>query len=284
MKAKNTLLPIHSTLQSGGRLLDISQPIIMGILNATPDSFYNKGRDSSTTDLLQLAGKMLEDGAAILDIGGASTKPGAPISEVAEELERVIPVVATIMKEFPDAWLSVDTYHAEVARQAVAAGASIINDVSSSRIDGEMIYAVADLKVPYIAMHMQGTPETMQDDPQYGDVVSEVREYLRHICDSCGMAGINDIIIDPGFGFGKTTEHNYALLNNLHTFRMLGRPVLAGISRKSMICKPLRVSPEHALNGTTAMHVVALQQGANILRVHDVKEAMEVIKLFKHID
>ncbi len=284
MKAKNTLLPIHSTLQSGGRLLDISQPIIMGILNATPDSFYNKGRDSSTTDLLQLAGKMLEDGAAILDVGGASTKPGAPISDVAEELERVIPMVATIMKEFPDAWLSVDTYHAEVARQAVAAGASIINDVSSGRIDGEMIYAVADLKVPYIAMHMQGTPETMQDDPQYGDVVSEVREYLRHICDSCGMAGINDIIIDPGFGFGKTTEHNYALLNNLHTFRMLGRPVLAGISRKSMICKPLRVSPEHALNGTTAMHVVALQQGANILRVHDVKEAMEVIKLFKHID
>ncbi len=284
MKAKNTLLPIHSTLQSGGRLLDISQPIIMGILNATPDSFYNKGRDSSTTDLLHLAGKMLDEGAKILDIGGASTKPGAPISDVVEELERVIPVVSAIMKEFPEAWVSVDTYHAEVAKQAVAAGTSIINDVSSGRIDGEMIYAVAELKVPYIAMHMQGTPETMQDDPQYGDVVSEVREYLRHICDSCGMAGINDIIIDPGFGFGKTTEHNYALLNNLHTFRMLGRPILAGISRKSMICKPLRVSPEHALNGTTAMHVVALQQGANILRVHDVKEAMEVIKLFKHLD
>lgn len=234
--------------------------------------------------ILKTAEKMLEDGATILDIGGTSTKPGAAISSAEDEARRVIPVVEALAKQFPDTWLSIDTYHAHVAKWAVEAGVSIVNDVSSGRLDGEMLQTVAALKVPYIAMHMQGTPETMQQDPQYGEVVSEVREYLRHICDSCAMAGITDVIIDPGFGFGKTTEHNYALLNNLHTFRMLGRPVLAGLSRKSMICKPLRVSPEKALNGTTALHVIALQQGANILRVHDVKEAMEVIKLFKHLE
>lgn len=284
MKAKNTLLPIHSSLQSRGRSLDISEPVIMGILNATPDSFYNKGKDSDVDSILKTAEKMLEDGATILDIGGTSSKPGAPISSAEDEARKVIPVIEALTKQFPDAWLSVDTYHAHVAKWAVEAGVSIVNDVSSGRLDGEMLQTVAALKVPYIAMHMQGTPETMQQDPQYGEVVSEVREYLRHICDSCSMAGIIDVIVDPGFGFGKTTEHNYALLNNLHTFRMLGRPVLAGLSRKSMICKPLRVNPEKALNGTTALHVIALQQGANILRVHDVKEAMEVIKLFKHLE
>jgi dihydropteroate synthase len=284
MKAKNTLLPIHSSLQSRGRLLDISEPVIMGILNATPDSFYNKGKDSDMNSILKTAEKMLEDGAMILDIGGTSTKPGSPISSAEDEARRVMPIVEALAKQFPAAWLSIDTYHAHVAKWAVEAGVSIVNDVSSGRLDGEMLQTVAALKVPYIAMHMQGTPETMQQDPQYGEVVSEVREYLRHICDSCSMAGITDIIIDPGFGFGKTTEHNYALLNNLHTFRMLGRPVLAGLSRKSIVCKPLRISPEKALNATTALHVVALQQGANILRVHDVKEAMEVIKLFKHLE
>jgi dihydropteroate synthase len=256
----------------------------MGILNATPDSFYNKGRDSDTDSLLHNAERMLEEGAAILDIGGTSTKPGSAISTPEEELARLLPAITGIMKRFPDAWLSVDTYHARVAKEAVEAGVSIINDVSSGSLDVEMLQTAAAMKVPYIAMHMQGTPETMQNAPQYEEVVTDVREYLRHVCDRAGELGITDIIIDPGFGFGKTTEHNFALLNNLHTFRMLGRPVLAGISRKSMICKPLRVSPENALNGTTALHVIALQQGASILRVHDVKEAMEVIKLFKHLD
>ena len=281
MMSKNTLLPVQTILQSRGRLLDLSRPQVMGILNATPDSFYNKGRESSLQNLCDHASRMLEQGAAILDIGGASTKPGSPVIDVEEELRRVIPVMAAIHQEHPDAWISVDTYHARVAREAVAAGASLINDVSSGRIDPEMIAAVAELGVPYIAMHMQGLPENMQDNPEYGDVVAEVREELRLTCDACRSAGISDIIIDPGFGFGKTVEHNYSLLRGLHSLRILGRPVLAGLSRKSMVCKPLQLSPDHALNGTTALHMIALQQGASILRVHDVKEAAEVIRLFE---
>jgi dihydropteroate synthase len=256
----------------------------MGILNATPNSFYNKGKDSDTASLLHNAGKMLAEGATILDIGGATTKPGAALISPDEELKRIIPAIEAIIKQFPDTWLSVDTYNSEVAKQAVATGASIINDISSGSIDANMIATVAALNVPYIAMHMQGTPQTMQKNPQYGDVVAEVRDYLRHISDQCHVAGIKDIIIDPGFGFGKTVEHNFEMLRSLHTFRMLGKPILAGISRKSMICRTLNVTPENALNGTTALHMVALQQGANILRVHDVKEAMEVISLWTMIE
>jgi dihydropteroate synthase len=284
MSFKNTLLPVQTMLQSRGRLLDLSKPVVMGILNATPDSFYNKGRDSSADGLLHNAEKMLEEGAALLDIGGATTKPGSGIISPDEELKRVIPAIEAIMKRFPDAWLSIDTYNSKVASEAVAAGVSIVNDVSSGSIDSSMIATVAELGVPYIAMHMQGTPETMQKDPQYEDVVTEVRDYLRDVSDKCYTAGIKDIIIDPGFGFGKNLEHNFAMLRNLHTFRMLGKPVLAGISRKSMICRTLNVTPEHALNGTTALNMVALQQGANILRVHDVKEAVEVVKLWTWIE
>jgi len=280
---KNTLLPIQTMLQSKGRLLDLSKPIVMGILNATPDSFYNKGRDSSIDDLLRNAEKMLNEGAVILDIGGASTKPGRQLMSADDELERILPVITAIHNYYPDAWLSIDTYNATVAKAAVEAGAAIVNDVSSGRIDTNMIQVVAELKVPYIAMHMQGTPATMQVDPQYTDAVTEVRNYLRDVCDECSTHGISDIIVDPGFGFGKTTEHNFELLRSLDTFRILGRPVLAGLSRKSIVCKPLKVNPEHALNGTTALHMVALQKGANILRVHDVKEAMEVIKLAEWI-
>lgn len=283
MMSKNTVLPVQTTLQSRGRLLSIEKPAIMGILNATPDSFYNKGRDSSTDGLLCNAERMLEQGATILDIGGATTRPGAVLIDAGEEQKRMLPALEEIVKRFPDAWISVDTYNNATAKAAVTAGASIINDVSSGRFDAEMIKTAAALRVPYIAMHMQGTPETMQQDPQYDNVVSEVRTYLQDICYQCNAAGIADIIIDPGFGFGKTVEHNYALLRNLHTFRMLGRPILAGISRKSMICKPLKLNPKHALNGTTALHMIALQQGANILRVHDVKEAVEVVKLWEWI-
>ncbi len=253
----------------------------MGILNATPDSFYNKGRESSIDDLLRTAEKMLKNGAAILDIGGASTKPGQQLITADEELERVMPAVLAISSHFPDAWLSIDTYNAKVAGETVLAGVSIVNDVSSGRFDKEMLHTVASLKVPYVAMHMQGTPETMQQAPQYDDVVAEVYEYLQNIYTQCETAGIANVIIDPGFGFGKTVQHNFSLLRSLHTFKALGNPILAGLSRKSMICKPLKVNPEHALNGTTALNMVALQQGANILRVHDVKEAMEVIKLYK---
>jgi len=279
---KNTLLPIQTTLQSKGRILNLAHPLVMGILNATPDSFYTKGKNSDKDSLLKIAEKMIRDGATILDIGGATTKPGAALISPAEELDRVIPAIELIHENFPDVWLSADTYNAAVAKEAVAAGVSIINDVSAGRFDIDMLHTVAALKVPYIAMHMQGTPQTMQQDPQYTDVVTEVRDYLKEAAAQCYKADIADVIIDPGFGFGKTLEHNFSLLNDLHTFRMLGKPVLTGLSRKSMICKALKVNPEHALNGSTALHMAALQQGASILRVHDVKEAMEVITLFNH--
>lgn len=270
-------------ITSKGKRLDITEPIIMGILNATPDSFYNKGRESDTEGLLHLAEKMLKQGAAILDIGGASTRPGQEIMAPDEELARVIPVIKAIHSRFPEAWLSIDTYNAKVAKEAVAAGVAIVNDVSAGSIDVEMLHTVAALNVPYIAMHMQGTPKTMQQDPQYTNVVVEVKQYLMDICTRCETAGIRDIIIDPGFGFGKTVEHNFSLLRNLNTFSSLGRPILAGLSRKSIICKPLKVNPEHALNGTTALNMVALQNGANILRVHDVKEAREVVTLYRNL-
>ena len=275
------LLPVTTTIQSGGRILDISQPVVMGILNATPNSFYNKGQGSDVDGILRNAELMLKQGAAILDVGGASTKPGEPLISPADEMTRIMPAISAIMKHFPEAWLSVDTYNAPVAKTAVEAGAAIINDVSGARFDAAMLATVARLKVPYIAMHMQGTPETMQQNPEYTNVVTEVRNYLRELTDTCISAGISDIIVDPGFGFGKTLEHNYELLRSLHTVRILGKPILAGISRKSIVCKALKVNPENALNGTTALHMVALQQGANILRVHDVKEAMQVIELWR---
>ncbi len=271
-------------LHSHSRTIDLSQPVVMGILNATPDSFYNKGQSSDVISLLRNAEKMLKDGASILDIGAASTKPGQELISSGEELARVMPVIDTIVKHFPDAWLSIDTYNAKVAEAAVEAGVSIINDVSSGRFDQEMLLTTARLKVPYIAMHMQGTPKTMQVSPEYNDVVKEVYNYLEGVCTECKQAGINEVIIDPGFGFGKTVEHNFSLLGSMLEFKKLGRPILAGLSRKSMICKPLKVNPDHALNGTTALNMVALQQGANILRVHDVKETMEVITLFSYLN
>ncbi len=275
----NILLPVSTIIESRGRLLDLGRPAVMGILNATPDSFYSRVSDGDHSALLHTAEKMLKDGATILDIGGTSTKPGQPLIEPAEELTRIMPVLGAIRQRFPEAWLSVDTYNAGVAKEAVAAGVDIINDVSGARFDSGMLQTAAALGVPYIAMHMQGNPQTMQNNPQYTDAVAEVRDYLRTLVDECTAVGIKDIIIDPGFGFGKTLEHNFQLLRGMHTFRMLGRPILVGVSRKSMVCKALHVNPDHALNGTTALHVLALQQGANILRVHDVKEAMQVIKL-----
>lgn len=281
MVAKNTLLPVSSVLQSKGRLLDLSRPLVMGILNATPDSFYNKGRDSSTASILKKAELMIKDGAGLLDVGGATTKPGSTDVGAEEELRRVLPVIEALRAHFPDAWISIDTFHARVAREAVAAGASIVNDVSAGALDPEMIDTVAALKVPYIAMHMQGTPATMQQQPEYGDVVTEVLDYLNAKMQQCRKAGITDLILDPGFGFGKTVAHNFMLLQHLHLFRTAGVPVLAGLSRKSMVCRTLGIPPEEALNGTTALNMVALQQGASILRVHDVREAREVIALYE---
>ena len=252
----------------------------MGILNATPNSFYNKGHQSDKSSLLHHAEKMLEDGASILDIGGASTKPGEPLIDPEVEKGRVIPVIEAIRAEFPDTWISVDTYNSSVARLALEAGADIINDISAGKIDDQMLATVAMCGAPYIAMHIQGTPETMQVSPSYENVVADVLHELRRAIGRCENAGIEQIIIDPGFGFGKTVAHNYELLSMLGVFANTGRIVLAGISRKSMICKPLRISPENALNGTTALNMVALMNGADILRVHDVKEAVETVKLF----
>lgn len=283
MNFKNTVLPVQSMIQSKGRLLDLSSPVVMGIINVTPDSFYSKSR-SSSDNVLEVAEKMLSDGATILDIGGASTRPGAKLIAPEEEIRTVVPAIEALREHFPNAWLSIDTYNSFTAKAAIEAGAHIVNDVSSGKVDNNMLSTVSSLNVPYIAMHMQGLPENMQQKPQYDDVVYEIRDELRQVIHSCEDAGIKDIIIDPGFGFGKSKTHNFDLMNGLHTFTTLGKPILAGISRKGMIWKTLGTSPEEALNGTTALHMVALQQGANILRVHDVKEAVEVITLYKELN
>lgn len=283
MNFKNTVLPVQSMIQSKGRLLDLSSPVVMGIINVTPDSFYSKSR-SSSDNVLEVAEKMLSDGATILDIGGASTRPGAKLIAPEEEIRRVVPAIEALREHFPNTWLSIDTYNSSTAKAATEAGVHIVNDVSSGKVDNNMLSTVSSLNVPYIAMHMQGLPENMQQKPQYDDVVYEIRDELRQVIHSCEDAGIKDIIIDPGFGFGKSKTHNFDLMNGLHTFTTLGKPILAGISRKGMIWKTLGTSPEEALNGTTALHMVALQQGANILRVHDVKEAVEVITLYKELN
>lgn len=271
------------TLNCNGILLDLTQPQIMGILNLTPDSFYD-GAKWTTKDLIVAhVAKMLEDGATIIDIGGISSKPGAKQVLEQEELKRVIPIVKAIAKQFPQAIISVDTFRAAVARQAVEAGAHIINDISAGKLDTDLLSTVADLQVPYILMHMQGIPKNMQNNPQYSNVLLNVFDFFIERLNTLQQIGIKELILDVGFGFGKTLAHNYKLLHYLSTFRLLKLPVLAGISRKSMIWKALDNSPQQALNGTTALHMVALQQGAKILRVHDVKPAMEVIKLWGHL-
>lgn len=269
------------TLQCKGRLIDLSHPVVMGILNVTPDSFFDGGKYDNAHSVLRQAEKMLREGADLLDIGGASSRPGAVEVPEQEELQRVTPMIELILKEFPDALISIDTWRARVASAAVAAGAAIINDISAGNLDPKMFPTVAQLGVPYILMHMQGSPGTMQKNPHYEDVVTDVLDFFIQKTTALRVLGVKDIVLDPGFGFGKTVEQNYALLKNMETFRrVLDMPILAGISRKSMICKPLGISPAEALNGTTALHMVALQQGANILRVHDIKEAREVIRLW----
>jgi dihydropteroate synthase len=255
----------------------------MGILNATPNSFYNRGRGSNLDALIATAEKMITDGAVILDLGGASSKPGEPLISADEETTRIIPLVCALSQRFPGTWLSVDTYNATVARESVYAGAHIVNDISAGEIDRDMLAVVAALGVPYIAMHMQGLPANMQQNPHYDNAAQQVTDYLAARLTACRAAGIHDVIIDPGFGFGKTVAHNFELLAHLTDLHVLGRPVLAGLSRKSLICRPLGVTPEHALNGTTALNMAALERGAAILRVHDVREAAETIRLFQEL-
>jgi dihydropteroate synthase len=267
------------TLNCKGKLLVTNPPLIMGILNITPDSFYEGHIDKNIATILQMAERMLADGADIIDIGGQSTKPGSHRISAAEEMKRVLPVIAGIKEKFPEAVLSVDTYHSEVACESVKAGAAIVNDISAGEMDKQMIETVAGLQVPYIAMHMKGTPETMQQHPQYEDVVREVLDFFIAKTEACKKAGIHDVIIDPGFGFGKTIQQNFLLLKNLPVFKMLNCPILAGLSRKSSIYKTLNVSPAEALNGTTCVNTIALLNGAGIVRVHDVKEAKEAVTL-----
>jgi dihydropteroate synthase len=262
----------------------MDRPQVMGILNLTPDSFFAGSRISGEKQLLHTAEAMLRSGATLLDVGGASTRPGAQLPGSLTELKRVLPAIETLHAHFPDAWISVDTIHASVAEAAVEAGAAIVNDISGGLLDAQMHPTVARLEVPYVIMHMQGTPETMQQAPQYEDVVLDVFNQLSTLLQSARRAGIRDVLLDVGFGFGKTLTHNYTLLRNMDAFRALGCPLLTGVSRKGMIWKALDITAEQALNGTTAVHMLALQQGASILRVHDVPEAIEAIKIWEQYE
>ena len=277
---KNNEQRLMFTLNCKGRLLVMDKPVVMGIINATPDSFYSGSRFEGTAAILRQAEQMVTDGATILDIGGQSTKPGSLRISADEEMQRVIGPVEAMHKKFPEIVISVDTFYSKVATEAIAAGASIINDISAGKIDEMMIAAVASLQVPYILMHMQGTPDMMQQHPQYENVTREVLDFFIWKVEALHNAGIKDIIIDPGFGFGKTIAHNFELLKHLTVFKMLNCPVLMGVSRKSTIYKTLGITANEALNGTTVLNTIGLMNGATILRVHDVKEAMETIKLF----
>lgn len=280
MSFKNTHLAVANLLQSKGNLLDLSQPLVMGIINCTPDSFYQESRKQEIDEMVAQSEKMMEEGAAIVDIGGASTRPQATEVTEQEEMDRVIPAIEAISKHLPKLWISVDTYRSGVAKAAIEAGARIVNDISAGLFDLQMMETVASLKVPYIAMHNRGTAQTMHQNPSYTNITEEVISELQALVVRSHHAGIVDVILDPGFGFAKNIEHNFELLNQMAQLRILGKPILAGISRKSMIYKSLKTDASKALNGTTALHMVALQQGANILRVHDVKEAVECVQLF----
>ncbi len=277
---------IHNklTINCKGKLLSLHQPIVMGVLNITPDSFYDGGQYQQADTILRQAEKMLTQGASMIDVGGMSSRPGAEIISENEELHRVIPAIEHLVKHFPEAIISVDTLRASVAKQAVEAGASIVNDISAGSLDAEMYATVAELGVPYVLMHMRGTPKTMQQNIDYQDVTQEVLRFLIQEVGKLRILGVKDILLDIGFGFGKTVAQNYELLKKMHLFKMLDLPVLVGISRKSMIYKVLQTSPQDALNGTSALHMVALQQGAKILRVHDVKEAIQVIQLWQQLE
>lgn len=267
------------TINCKGKILSLDAPVVMGIVNLTPDSFYKGYLDDSFDSIKALIHQMVNDGAAIIDVGGQSTRPGSSRISAKEEIERVMPVVTYIKDHYPSIFISIDTYQSEVANEIIASGAHMVNDISAGNMDARMLATVGRLSVPYICMHMQGTPETMQIQPHYTDLLKEVVEFFNERLAACENAGIIDVILDPGFGFGKTVEHNFWLLKNLSVLQIFEKPILAGLSRKSSIYKTLRLTAGEALNGTTVMHTLALQNGAKILRVHDVKEAMQAIVL-----
>ena len=277
---QNTAFSRNITLNVNGRLLALHKPVVMGILNVTPDSFFDGGRYDTGLKILQRAEKIITEGATFLDIGGYSSRPGAPDISEEEELNRVLPAIKELVKNFPEVMLSIDTFRSEVAKAAVGEGASLVNDISGGSIDQRMIETVAALKVPYIFMHMKGTPRTMNKLATYENLLPEIIDYFHQRVHLLRQAGIKDIVIDPGFGFAKTREHNFQLLNHLDLLKIFQLPVLVGLSRKSMIWRTLEIEPEDALNGTTALNTIALMKGASILRVHDVKEAMQLLKLW----
>lgn len=284
-KDKSTSFSQHQTLKCRDRILDLSSPVVMGILNLTPDSFYDGGRLTSNTEILKKAEQMLVEGADIIDMGAVSTRPGSKAVSEEEELNRLFPIFKIIRNKFPDTIISIDTYRSKIAYELVQAGADIINDISGGTFDPIMFDLIANTKVPYILMHLKGTPENMQNNPAYLDVTIEVKNFFKAQLNKLNKLGIKDnLVLDPGFGFGKNLDHNFQLLKELDQINQLGHPILVGISRKSMISKVLNTIPETALNGTTVLNTIALMNGANILRVHDVKEAKEAIGLIRKYD
>ena len=272
------------TINCKGQLIDLSSPKVMGILNITPDSFYDGGIYKNDTIILTQVEKMLHEGATFIDVGAYSSRPGAHFITEEEELKRILPIITLILKEFPNVLLSIDTFRSEIAKTCIDAGAALINDISAGKLDDNMLQTVANLHVPYIMMHLRGTPQTMQEHTQYNNLTKDILLYFSQRIAATRALGIIDVIIDPGFGFAKTLEQNFELLNQLELFKLIEKPLLVGISRKSMIYKTLNSSAKNALNGTSVLNTIALQKGTSILRVHDVKEAMECIKLVKSLN
>lgn len=270
-------------MNCGGKLVSLEHPIVMGIINLTSDSFYSGSRYENKTEIFSGIEKMLVEGAQIIDIGGMSSRPGAKIISEEEELLRVVPIVRQVVGHFPEAVFSVDTIRSAVAKAVIEEGAGIINDISAGKFDSAMYATIGRYHVPYVLMHMQNKPENMQENPKYENLLEDILDFFIEEVGKLRAENVKDIIIDPGFGFGKSLQHNYQILKKLHVFKILDLPIMAGLSRKSLIYKVLENQPEDALNGTTALHVFALQQGAKILRAHDVKPAMEVIKLFHQL-
>lgn len=273
----------NKTLNLRGGLFDLNTPKVMGILNVTPDSFYDGGRYTDDQSILVQVEKMQRDGADMIDVGGYSTRPGAKEISVGEELSRVVNAIRIIIKAFPESILSVDTFRSSIAKAAVLEGACMINDISGGEMDEKMFDTVASLQVPFVLMHMRGTPQSMSRLSEYDNLLKDIVDYFHKKINRLLELGVNDIIIDPGFGFAKTVEQNFELLKNLNYLKILGKPILAGLSRKSTIWRTLETSPEESLNGTTVLNTVALLNGANLLRVHDVREAVECIRLIDHL-
>ncbi|MCH4551135.1 dihydropteroate synthase [Aestuariibaculum lutulentum] len=272
------------TINCKGELIDLSTPKVMGILNITPDSFYDGGKHKNEADILNHVETMLNEGATFIDVGAYSSRPNAAFVTETEELQRITPIIDLILKSFPETLISVDTFRSAVAKQAIESGAAIINDISAGLLDENMLPTVADLHVPYIMMHMRGTPQTMQQFTKYDNLTKDILFYFSERIAAARALGIIDVIVDPGFGFSKTLEQNYELMKHLELFKMLDKALLVGVSRKSMIYKYLDTNPQEALNGTSILNTVALQKGAAILRVHDVKEAMECVKLMEALN